>query len=483
MGTTYTRQSSFSDGDTINASLFNNEYDQLVSAFSTSGHTHDGTAAEGGPVSVVGPSTGGNITITTSAILPNTTNIIDLGSSTLKFKDIYYTGTITGSGTTVPTTTSSTGSVIYATATGTWTQLTQGSTGQYMTVDSSGYPSWTTLDADLSEILNLSNSTGDIMITNTGGNWSLLTAGTADFLLQMNSSGVPQWASGGFATSGHDHSGTYQPLDTDLTEIAGVANSTGDILYTNASGNWAALSPGATGHAVVSNGTGAAISFQAVAVGAHDHSGTYQPLDQDLSSLAGVTAATGTIIYATGASGTWTNLAAGSNGDLLQVNASGVPNWASGGFATSGHDHSGTYQPLDTDLTEIAGVANATGGMLYTNTSGNWVGLGAGTNAYVLQMNSSGVPVWASGGFATSGHDHSGTYQPLDTDLTELAALANATGDIVYTNASGNWALLNAGSTGQVVTSNGAGTAPSWATTTASDPAGTSVAMAIALGG
>jgi len=417
MGTTYTRQSSFSDGDTINASLFNNEYDQLVSAFSTSGHTHDGTAAEGGPVSVVGPSTGGNITITTSAILPNTTNIIDLGSSTLKFKDIYYTGTITGSGTTVPTTTSSTGSVIYATATGTWTQLTQGSTGQYMTVDSSGYPSWTTLDADLSEILNLSNSTGDIMITNTGGNWSLLTAGTADFLLQMNSSGVPQWASGGFATSGHDHSGTYQPLD------------------------------------------------------------------QDLSSLAGVTAATGTIIYATGASGTWTNLAAGSNGDLLQVNASGVPNWASGGFATSGHDHSGTYQPLDTDLTEIAGVANATGGMLYTNTSGNWVGLGAGTNAYVLQMNSSGVPVWASGGFATSGHDHSGTYQPLDTDLTELAALANATGDIVYTNASGNWALLNAGSTGQVVTSNGAGTAPSWATTTASDPAGTSVAMAIALGG
>ena len=35
----YTRQSSFSDGDTISASLFNNEYDALAAAFvNTSGH-------------------------------------------------------------------------------------------------------------------------------------------------------------------------------------------------------------------------------------------------------------------------------------------------------------------------------------------------------------------------------------------------------------------------------------------------------------
>ena len=51
MGATYTRQSSFTDGDTITADLFNNEYDQLLAAFASStGHTHDGTAAEGGPV-------------------------------------------------------------------------------------------------------------------------------------------------------------------------------------------------------------------------------------------------------------------------------------------------------------------------------------------------------------------------------------------------------------------------------------------------
>ena len=53
MGATYTRQSSsgITDGAVIEASDLNNEFDQLLAAFvAASGHTHDGTAAEGGPV-------------------------------------------------------------------------------------------------------------------------------------------------------------------------------------------------------------------------------------------------------------------------------------------------------------------------------------------------------------------------------------------------------------------------------------------------
>ena len=51
----YTRQSSFSDGDTIAASLLNNEYDQILAAFHvSSGHTHDGsTTGDGGPLSTL----------------------------------------------------------------------------------------------------------------------------------------------------------------------------------------------------------------------------------------------------------------------------------------------------------------------------------------------------------------------------------------------------------------------------------------------
>ena len=51
MGATYTRQSSYTDGDTITAAHTNDEFDQLLATFATStGHTHDGTAAEGGPI-------------------------------------------------------------------------------------------------------------------------------------------------------------------------------------------------------------------------------------------------------------------------------------------------------------------------------------------------------------------------------------------------------------------------------------------------
>ena len=53
MGATYTRQSSSTivDGGTIEASHFNAEFDQILAAFASStGHTHDGTSAEGGPI-------------------------------------------------------------------------------------------------------------------------------------------------------------------------------------------------------------------------------------------------------------------------------------------------------------------------------------------------------------------------------------------------------------------------------------------------
>ena len=51
MGATYTRQSTYADGDTITAAHTNDEFDQLLAAFAAStGHTHDGTTGEGGPI-------------------------------------------------------------------------------------------------------------------------------------------------------------------------------------------------------------------------------------------------------------------------------------------------------------------------------------------------------------------------------------------------------------------------------------------------
>ena len=117
----YTRQSTFADGDTITAALFNNEYNQLLNAFSnTGGHKHDGTANEGPVIGLIGDagvvtplnkvlidSTNDHIEfwidvssssvqqlyIADGAIVPVTDNDIDLGTSSLQFKDLYINGT------------------------------------------------------------------------------------------------------------------------------------------------------------------------------------------------------------------------------------------------------------------------------------------------------------------------------------------------------------------------------------------------------
>ena len=125
----YTRQSSLNNGDTITAALFNNEYNQLLAAFNaSSGHKHDGTAAEGPVIALIGDAglttplnkiqidttndeIGFHIDVSGTsteqfklldgAIVPITTNDIDLGSSSLQFKDAFFDGTVTLDGLTI----------------------------------------------------------------------------------------------------------------------------------------------------------------------------------------------------------------------------------------------------------------------------------------------------------------------------------------------------------------------------------------------
>ena len=94
MGTGYTRNDSannIADGNVINAADFDGEYDAIEAAFnSSSGHTHDGTAAEGGAVTVIGPAQ--QLVATANAINPSTNAGLDLGTSSLQFKDLYVDG-------------------------------------------------------------------------------------------------------------------------------------------------------------------------------------------------------------------------------------------------------------------------------------------------------------------------------------------------------------------------------------------------------
>ena len=92
----YTRQAAanITTGSVIDADDFNDEYNQVESAFNaTTGHSHDGTAGEGAPIEVIGP--GKDIVATASVLRPKTSNTIDLGTSALQYKDAYFNGTVT----------------------------------------------------------------------------------------------------------------------------------------------------------------------------------------------------------------------------------------------------------------------------------------------------------------------------------------------------------------------------------------------------
>ena len=117
----YTRQSSYTDGDVITAAHSNDEFNQVLAAFvNTTGHKHDGTAAEGPVIGLIGDpgettplnkvvidnpnnqiefsvdvssSSVEQFVVKDGVIEPTTDNDIDLGSSSKEFKDLYIDGT------------------------------------------------------------------------------------------------------------------------------------------------------------------------------------------------------------------------------------------------------------------------------------------------------------------------------------------------------------------------------------------------------
>ena len=99
-----TRQSTYTDGDVINAADSNDEFDQILAAFNAStGHNHDGTAGEGSRVTVVGTAAN-NVTFGT-ALTPDADNTIDIGTSAAEFKDLYLDGVAYVDSIAMPTTT------------------------------------------------------------------------------------------------------------------------------------------------------------------------------------------------------------------------------------------------------------------------------------------------------------------------------------------------------------------------------------------
>jgi len=85
--TRYDTSNNIATGNVINAADLDGEFDALVAAFHAStGHVHDGTAANGAPITKLGPAQEyvGNGT----SLSPKTTAVYDLGTSSLRWNNL-----------------------------------------------------------------------------------------------------------------------------------------------------------------------------------------------------------------------------------------------------------------------------------------------------------------------------------------------------------------------------------------------------------
>ena len=300
----------------------------------------------------------------------------------------------------------------------------------------------------------------------------------------------------GAASSGHNHSGTYEPSISKSTGYAkwnGSAWSFANDTYVTGT-PWTSMGY-VTGTPWTSMGyitgftetdplvsawakAGTKPSYSYSEVGAassdHDHSGTYEPSISKSTGYAKWTGSAWSFVNDTYVTGTpWTSMGYvtgtpwTSMGYITGYTETDplVSSWAKAstkpsysysevGAASSGHDHSGTYEP---SISKSTGYAKWTGSAWsFVNdtyvTGTPWTSMGYVTGTpwtsmgYITGYTETDplVSSWAKAstkpsysysevGAASSGHDHSGTYEP---SIPKTGA-----GYLIYS--AGAWSWLN----------------------------------------
>ena len=340
------------DGNVIAAADLDNEFNGVQDAFSaTTGHTHGGAVGEGAPIVKLGPSN--DVTISNVLLAPKTTNTVDLGSSALRYKDLYLAGNASIAGTLGVTGVATfTAQPILSSLTASRAVFSDGSKGLVSNaitgtgnVVMSTSPTLVTPDLGTPSALVGTNITGTASgltagnvttnanltgaITSTGNATvlgSFTSANLAGALTDETGSGSAVFATSptlvtpilGTPTSGNFSSGTFTWPTFNQNTTGTAANVTGTVAVANGGSGQTTAAAAITaltgtqtsGQYLRSNGTAAALS----AIQAAD----VPTLNQNTTGTAANV--TGTVAVANGGTG----LTSGTSGGVLYYSATGT---------------------------------------------------------------------------------------------------------------------------------------------------------------
>ena len=303
-----------SNGNTVDAIPLDGEFDALQGAFaSVGGHSHSGLIGEGAPILVLGPAQ--DVVVSANSVTPKTDNTVDLGSTTFEFKDLWIDG-VANIDSLVADTADINGGTVDATVIGATTPAAATITALAATTATVGGDTVTTNTA----VQTLTNKTVNL----TSNTLIATSAQIAAAVTDETGTGALVFA-GSPALTGTPTAPTAVAA-TNTTQIATTAHVFAERANTATLTNKTLTSPvisggtitGITDLAIADGGTGAStaagaltnLGLTATAAELNFNSGVTsavqtqlnnkQPLDADLTAIAGLVSAADTLPYFTG---------------------------------------------------------------------------------------------------------------------------------------------------------------------------------------